>query len=311
MRHITDMRSVIAAIAVLALMASGAQADFGTAGWGIFKRVQSAQFGGIASAAPVNGSVTGMLYNPAALGRTQSREVAFISEQGIDEDRFGSIIYTHPAGTSVFGVAAAYYDAGTAELNWVDGSGLHTEDVSAQKDMLGVVSFAHRPSSRLSLGISLKAASSELAEQYSAYAYAADAGMMYLPANNLALSLAVQNVGTSSAFIEKANPLPTGVYAGCGYQARTGAVTISPAAGVTYLVEDEQTVPEAGVEIGYGTIAINAGYRSYTGESTLHVGFELALQNLSFGYAFLPGNRLDTVHRLSMGYRFNAVKGLK
>ena len=197
MRNITDMRSVIAAIAVLALMAAGAQADFGTAGWGIFKRVQSVQFGGIAATAPSNGSVTGILYNPAALGRTQAREVAFMSEQGLADDRFGSIIYTHPAGNSVFGVAAAYYDAGTAELNWVDGTGVHTRDVSAQKDMLGVISFAHRPSDRLSLGVSLKAASSELAEQYAAYAYAADAGMMYLPTSNLAFSLAVQYVGTS------------------------------------------------------------------------------------------------------------------
>lgn len=290
---------------VTPIIAVSAGADFGASGWGIFRKVQSAQFSGIAAAAPSNGDVSGILYNPAVLGMTRSRRLSFISEQGMDSDRFGCVIFTEPArARSMIAAGITYYDAGQAELNWLDNGVLKSNTVSAQKDMMGFVVFEHRPWRRLSLGISLKAASSELAEQYKAYACVADAGIMYLPVNNLSFSLAAQNMGTATKFIEKTNPLPTGLYGGCGYIFFSRHTYVLPTVGVTFLVNDEKSVPEAGLEIGCGFISVNGGYRCFKGESTMHVGMEIVWDAYTFGYAFLPGTHLDTVHRLSVGYRF-------
>jgi len=192
------------------------------------------------------------------------------------------------------------------ELNWIENGVLNSNTVIAQKDMMGVIAFQYQLCRALSLGISLKAASSEIAQQYTAYAYAADAGLVYLPLNDLSISLAVQNMGTATKFIQQANSLPTGLYGGCGYVFRSHDVYFLPTAGVTILVNDQQSVPEAGLEIGHGSISVNAGYRNFPGESNIHLGVELVWNAFTFGYAFLPGTHLDSVNRLSVVYQFSS-----
>lgn len=312
MRLKTGLKLCIAATIFSSVMVASAQADFGTAGWGIFSEVQSSQFSGISTTAQSNGDIAGMLYNPAMLGMTHSREISFVSQQGIDSDMFGSVMYTEPLkNNSMLGASVAYYDAGSVELNWLNNGVLNTNTVSAEKDMMGVVTFEHQPCKNLSLGISLKAASSELAQQYTAYAYAVDAGLMYLPIDNLSISLAIQNLGTSTKFIDQANPLPTGVYGGVGYTFHAHSLYILPMVGFTYLTTDQESVPEAGVEIGCGCISVNAGYRNFPGESNTQIGMKIVWGSYTFGYAFLPGTNLDTVQRLSVGYRFNSPQGLR
>ncbi len=296
---------IVVFLTFLPILANCCYADFGVSGWGIFRMVDSAQFGGISITAPDNGDITGVLYNPAILGMTGSREISFISGQGVAGDKFGSAIYAQPLNKKcMIAAGGAYYDAGQVELNWIDNGVLNSDTVSAQKDTLGFISLQRMLGDSWSVGVTLKGASSVLAQRYSANAYAADAGLMYSPADNFAMSLVAQDLGSATAFMNKADPLPTGYYAGCGYILQTRSLYFMPAVGVTYLANDRESVPEAGLEIGGNMLSLNVGYRSYTGESTIHIGIQISCGDITFGYAFLPGANLDPVQRLSVNYRF-------
>jgi hypothetical protein len=243
------------------------------------------------------------------LGTLKESELAFSSEQGLDEDMLSSVMYGHRLDKGVIAAGFAYYDAGKAELNWLDGNGvLNTQNVAAEKDMMGVVSFEHIVNSKLSWGISLKGASSTLAERQEAYAFAADAGLLLLLSPNLSLSFAAQNLGTSTKFISVANPLPTAGYAGCGYIMHFGPAYMLSTVGATYFINDTITVPEAGIELGSGPISINAGYSGYEGEANTQIGIKLKLKSLVFGYAFLPSTNLNSVQRMSISYRFKTTR---
>jgi len=299
------IKAIIVASFILPLFATWVCASFGTSGWQIFTMVQSAQFSGISSAAPAEGDITGSLYNPAVLGTFKDRELSFTSEQGLDSDVLGSVMYGEPLHNGMIAAGFAYYDAGTAELNWLDNNGaLNTQNVSAEKDTMGFVSFQHMATKTLSWGITLKGASSILAERQEAYACAVDAGVLILLSPNLSLSLAAQNIGSSTKFIAVANPLPTAGYAGCGYIFRFGSVYILSTIGVTYFINDVTTVPEAGVEFGSGAVSLNAGYSGYDGEANTEMGIKLKLKSFVVGYAFLPSTNLNSVQRLSISYRF-------
>ena len=290
---------------ILQLLAVCAYADVGTSGWQIFTMVHSAQFSGISSAAPAEGDITGSLYNPAMLGTLKDSELSFNSEQGLDSDALGSIIYGEPLHSSMITGGFAYYDAGTAELNWIDNNGaLNTQNVAAERDTMGFISFQHMASKVLSWGISLKGASSILAERQEAHACAVDAGVLILLKPNLSLSFAAQNIGSSTKFIAVANQLPTAGYAGCGYIFRFGSAYMLSTIGVTYFINDVTTVPEAGLEFGLGALSFNAGYSGYQGEANTQIGFQLKLKSFVFGYAFLPSTNLNSVQRLSISYRF-------
>ena len=158
MKRVCKFKTVIAVSFVMSLFVVLACADVGTSGWDIFSKIHSAQFSGISSAAPSHADISGALYNPAILGTINERELTFSSEQGLADDVFGSLIYGEPLHNGMIAAGFAYYDAGVAELNWLDNNGvLNTQNVTAERDMMGFVSFQHQASKLLSWGVNLKA----------------------------------------------------------------------------------------------------------------------------------------------------------
>lgn len=206
----------------------------------------------------------------------------------------------------MLGAGAAYYDAGVAEMNWLDDAGnTVSETVCLQRDMLGMLSVGYAVSRSFAAGVSVKGATCEIAEQKSASAYAADAGILFQPLSMLTFSAALQNAGSSTKFIDEADPLPTAGYAGMGlgFSSRRGFLLVS--GGVTYLLNEQESTPEVGLECDYGGISFNGGYRLADDlDTALHIGFSFTEKNFTIGYAYIPGAYLGDTHRMAISYAF-------
>ena len=302
--------SIVSLFCILAA-AAPSFADIGDSGWPIFKKVQTANTRGITSDSPYYGSLLGLFYNPSLLAAKRQREAFLISESGFIGDKLGGLIYGEPLKKGMLAGGIVGYDAGGIELNWVENGQMYTENASAQKDLLAVVSYGYPYRPNLFLGGSLKMAASEIAGRESAMAIGADVGATYLHSDRLYFSAAVQNLGTSSKFIEKSNPLPLTTYMGAGYATRIKDYHLLSGAGMSYNMIDGKMTPEVGVELRYSLVSLNVGYRFNMHESALQLGLGIRWNNVEFGYSYVPGVYLDATHRMNIGYKFALPSGNK
>jgi hypothetical protein len=286
-------------------------------GWTIFSRLGSTRNETLDTCSPQTGevsSINGFIYNPASLGINAYNGVVFFSENGTFEDRYGSFLFSKSVSEkSRLAFCAAYYDAGSEDLYWMDNGTLQQRSVSVQRDMLGIASFENRVHNKLSLGVSLKYASSRLAEMQSANAYACDIGMSWQRWKNGVLTLGIQNIGNATAFISETDPLPQAVFLGIGQLMNMGSYYLI--AGISakgYANGNSQVVPEAGLELGKNHISINLGLRSDDTTGTKEVqtqfGANVSFNRFSFGYSYINGSSLNPIQRFSIGYKLGNDK---
>lgn len=275
-------------------------------GWTMFQHIESTQFRGNSVTSMGYADMVAVAYNPAVPATFHRKEWILVSEISGDE-RLGAVFVGVPAGRScTVSAGAAYYDAGPAELNWIDGSELRSETVPLQKDMLALAAFSCSFSRRLAAGVAVKGASSEIAQRETAYAGAVDAGFVYQPRARLAVTGAVQNIGTASAFIKEADPLPLTVHLGAGYAAYISASAyVLVTGGCAYLVNDERASPECGLEVDGAGMSLNAGFQFNRDERNIHLGFSFPVKKYTVGYAFKPGRYLTSTHLFSLTRQFN------
>ena len=295
------------------LIAVAAQTAFsagaGKCGWSVLRKANSAKFKAIAvtPVAAVRGDLSGVFYNPSVLALNETREMFFLSEAGLAKDVFGGALYGHPMKDACFAVGFLYYDAGSIELNWIDATTgeLTSDTVSAQKDLLGIVSYGRKVKDDLALGATIKAASSSLFEKASALAAAVDIGCLWAPpVENLSVTAAIQNLGASTKFVAASNPLPFSACVGAAYYMKVSdKYYVSPGLDITYLFGETRTVPELGAEIGTDPVSVNIGYR-FSDSSNWHFGFTFLKDKYDIAYAFLPSLTVSSTHRLSIGLRF-------
>ena len=300
---------VFIALLALSLFPGRGFADAGSTGWVIFRKVMPVQFMSIAATVPDHSTIIGTLYNPAIGGGMDHGELFLLSEEGFADDHLGAMLFSCHTGRWTFTLGGTYYDAGSGELNWIANGTLMSRTVVFERDMMGLFSAGCRVSDAVSAGITVKGAQSELAETADATAYAADAGTVITPAKNLWLSMAIQNVGKSTAFVAKEDPLPTAAYLGSAYVIGDGNAYVIPSAAVTCYLNEQRQAADAGIEVGYGRLSFSGGYHFDSDESSLQMGVEISAGAFVVGYSFLPGNYLDAVHRLEFVYRYGAGSG--
>jgi hypothetical protein len=131
--------------------------------------------------------------------------------------------------------------------------------------------------------------------------------MAYQANDRLTITGAVQNVGGSTKFIDKENPLPTSAYVGAGYATKIKDYQLLSGVGASYNFVDETYAPEFGVELRYSFLSLNAGYRFNAKETNLSFGLGVVWDNIEFGYAYVPGVYLDTTHRMNVSYKFRTA----
>ena len=220
-----------------------------------------------------------------------------------------------------------YYDAGSAELNWLEGSELKTKTASLQKDWLVMLSYAYNFGGRAFTGFTLKAVNSVIAEQKLYNALSADAGIAVPMGGGIMASLAVKNYGISA----ESNLLPSSCHAGINFVLKAsrklwrdyilrisrlpqfypghslGRENFYLSGGIMaeYYPVEAAIVPEAGFELGYGFLTLSAGCYLNGREQNTRVGLGIDLGTVELGYRFMPSLVLGPVHGLNVEYHFS------
>lgn len=279
-------------------------------GWWILRRPQSTKPQALTAVVSIRGDLSGVFYNPSILGSIKRREVFFMTELGLASDTFGGILYGQPLSIGKgagFSGGVVYYDAGKTTLNWIDAGILREANVTVQKDMLALLSYGQTINNSILAGATLKLASSNIAEVSQSSAYCLDLGALYFfpGMEGLALSVAIQNIGSSTKFLNRADSLPMSILAGCsyGWQLKSGSY-LGLAVDVPYIVEESRTVPGIGVDYSFGKISFNLGYKLGVEDSALSLGFSIINEKYDIGYSISPSQYLSYAHRISIGYRF-------
>ena len=296
------MSVIMSVMMVTEVMAAGK----GSTGWQIFRRPKSSKPDSITAVASIRGDLSGVFYNPGTLGTITMSEIFFLTEMGMAEDTFQGMIYGMPMGNGGVAVSYIMYDAGMTTLYWIDGGAEQEEEVSLQQDTLAILSYGFELSRSLSMGISLKYATMNIAEQTpDTYAVCGDIGFIYTQGiQGFSLSLAGQNLGTSTEFLESEEELPQCAWAGISYTMPLGtAKFIGLGVDAGYLLREERMLPGVGLEYGVGAFSLNAGYYALKAdEAGLQVGFAYQSSFMEVGYAYLPATFLNPVHRFNLSF---------
>lgn len=238
-------------------------------------------------------------YNPAALATLRSGHASFLYQKGIFDDSYGHFLIGSPSRRGGMGLSIGFYDGGEFEMS----SGSSARTVTAQRDLVIGLSTARRYG-RVSFGTTAKYISSEIAETASATAYAADLGLSVAATPRLRLGAAVQNVGTRLKYADSGDELPRMARLGGALSFRPAGLSASVLFDGTYRMVEKEFEPAAGLEVGFGVLALRVGYRGGDRrEFTAGTGFYAG--RASFDYAFgMTASDLDASHRLSYSLRY-------
>ena len=303
------MKKIVIILCMIFTLSSFMFSQKGTTGWWIFRRPQSAKPKPVTTVAAVRGDLSGVLYNPSILATIQQREVFILTELGLAEDSFGGVLYGQPlkiAQRAGVCIGAVYYNTGKETLYYIQDGQEKSKDVTLQQDILSILSYGQRLTNNIFAGATFKFANSNIAETKSANAYACDIGVIFLaPIEGLVLSLAGQNLGSSTKFINRAEDLPMSVWCGTSYF-RNIAKNSYLCVGfeLPYIIKEKRTIPSVGVEYSIGQFAVNFGYRFGAEDALFHAGVGFSTAHFDLGYAFIPATYLSHTHRFTFGFRF-------
>ena len=282
--------------------------DIGASGWWIFRRPQTTKLEELAIPASERGDISGVYYNPSILGVIKQKEVELTSQSGLGNDSFSSVLFGMPLKGGGFSVSASCYDSGSETLDYMQNGDLVERNVTVERDLLGTVSYGRSVTDKLSLGVSVKYATSNIAELATASAFAGDIGAMYkIPSvKNLTVGAAVQNIGKTTQFLNNSDKLPETASVGAVYSYLIGAAS-SFGLGVNAkrLIPDAVTQTAAGVEYNYSCFNAQVGYKFGADDAGLQLVLGLTmLHSFDISYAYTPATYLSSANSFSLGYRF-------
>jgi hypothetical protein len=229
-------------------------------------------------------------WNAAGLRQLKKVEVLAMQNFWLLDMSYQYVAVAVPSPVGVFGVAAAYSSSGKIPRY----EGFRKVGEYSAYDAAGTIAYASHIAS-LNYGVSVKLIQQEI-DTVSASGIAADLGLLY-DFGILSAGLAVQNVGPSIKFIERADPLPLNVKAGLA--AKVGRVILAVDANKA---RDNSLRVNLGAEgVVLGLLALRAGYNT---ANSLTLGGGVTWKTISVDYAFVPYNEIDATHRISARVRF-------
>ena len=298
-------RSVIISAFLLGVLANSLWAKgVATSGAITLQHPLGARACGLAEAyTAVEGEINVLHYNPAGLISLPGRQASFSYQRGLADDNFCSLLYAQPTRLGVFAGAFSYYTVGDIELIDLDGN---EWTVKAKQDYVIVAGFASEFLEKCPMGINLKVISSRVVEAESATAFAVDFGALYHPPlEGLAIGLAIQNFGTKLKFIEEGDPLPLTIRLGSAYRRSFGNQQIMLSVDFPYLIYEQKINPAIGFEYNWRKmIQGRVGYKFNSDDTGLVFGLGFSYQKYIIDYAFGLANKLENLHRISLGVRF-------
>ena len=310
------MTRLIAAALWLCATPSGAAAEAGLTGAVTLSRPLGARaeaMGGAFSA--VEGGLDSLTYNPAGLARLAEREARLDYTRGLVDDSFSFLGYAQRLAPVTLAAGAAYYDAGTINLNLSDGT---KGQRKVEQDWLGLLSAAVELPSGFTAGATAKYYRFSLAQTASASGMAFDAGARWAaPVRGLSVGAALQNAGSAVKFEQEGDPLPRAARAGLAYDIDLRAPDPSREASIGFdrflLTADavsvlkQPLVAAAGLEMqvplgGADHAALRLGYQ-FNSPDSLTLGLGIREGRCIFDYALGLARALGSAHHFSLGVR--------
>jgi len=154
-----------------------------------------------------DGEVHGLFHNPASLAGIKGLAWSANYLNHLLDMGGGNLMIAKRTGKGGFGIGVASIDYDSFER--LDDRGNNLGDSFGASDLLFSFGYAYQIASFISVGTNLKWASSNI-DEYSANAYALDAGFVYENSElDLTIGGGLFNLGKSNAFIDTEDPLPT------------------------------------------------------------------------------------------------------
>ncbi len=246
--------------------------------------------------------VSAFAYNPSMLKTLTAGQASFLYQQGLIDDSYGQFLIGSPYKQLGLGLSIGYYNGGNFQRS--DDGGQRT--ANAERDLSLALGMA-RSVGPLSIGVTGKYLTSQLAETARASAFAADLGLNFSASPRLNMGGALQNIGTQLKYDSTGDNLPRIFRLGASY-------SIFPQYGTTLMIDVErlmnegETRPGLGLETLVGPLAFRAGYRHSSGAKEVTIGTGFAWARQSFDYSFgLVNQGLKTQQKISYSFRFGGT----
>ena len=263
----------------------------------------------------LTGDLSALHFNPAGLVGIDRKQTAFSLEQGVAGDQSGSADFGMPFGRGTLAAGLTYADAGDVDLYSTLGD---FRTVKGQRDYVATVSYGqkfHREHwydirwyrlrwlRNVSMGVSAKLLRSSLVEEFSATAFALDAGALYEYAGKtggFSLGLSFQNMGTPVKYRGKTDPLPAVSRAGLSWRYRRARTAVDLSRSTL-----EGTQSHFGLEYKITDIlALRAGGKTGNDFNSMMMGFGLNPKNVQIDYALGVAGNLGQTHRLTFSVKY-------
>ncbi|PIE53200.1 hypothetical protein CSA37_02325 [Candidatus Fermentibacteria bacterium] len=262
-------------------------------------------------------------WNPGALVRVPGTQVQFSGTKYFSEIMYGNGIVTHEmAGVGTFALQFGLLSSGDIDLTTVENPS--TGETFTCSDMVVGLTFSRMLTDRFSAGLTAKYVR-EAWDDVSAGGMAVDLGTLYDTGfKTLRIGMSIQNFGPELQPGGKEQTWNNGNDSTTTYQPYSMPMTFKLGLAMDVVdqgphqmtVEVDASHPNDNVEqISIGTeywynnmIALRGGYRVNTDEEGLTAGAGFAVpmggKTLNLDYAYQDFNRLEMVHRASLGFSF-------
>jgi len=307
------MRAVMCVFLIAGLATISPAADSpGTTGFQFLKTQVGARPAGMAGAfLAISGDVNSIYYNPAGIATLSQRTAGFTYLKHLLDLNFGFVGFVQPAfGPGNLGIGLSFMDYG--DFKKTDNTGEVLGNFSANSVCLTAVYSVHLLAN-LDLGFSGKYIRAAI-DNYSADAFAADAGLLYhFPKQMLTLAAGFFNVGQStSAFIQTKDELPMCMRFGLAKKLEHLPLMLSL---VGYRYQNEEwhaalggeftLIPQAFLRIGYDNIGqdlqVGGNKDRFAGAS---IGLGYVWRNVNLDYAFSSMGEIGSLNRFSISSQF-------